>query len=272
MKKVWLFPLLLVAIVAGAQSFEGTVTWSMNYEINDPAKKAEMEKSQKSMNDPANQEKMKKLQEQMNTPEMKQMMESNPQMKARMEGALKAMQGGGSIMPKSLIVKIKGNNSCSKMDGGMMASETLYQGDKKQAYLVDRSAKTFTVLQRDSAVVRRPDTMQHSIQKTTESMKILDHTCTKYIVTMISRDTVTQVFWTTTEIKGLDMRSMSRQRMGNGGQPMFYEGIAGVPLRIEMGTKQMNMVMEVTSIKNESLPATDFIIPDDFKETKGFMR
>jgi Domain of unknown function (DUF4412) len=53
---------------------------------------------------------------------------------------------------------------------------------------------------------------------------------------------------------------------------MFYDGISGVPLRIEMGTKQVNMVMEVTGITKEALPATDFAIPDDFKETQGFGR
>jgi hypothetical protein len=29
--------------------------------------------------------------------------------------------------------------------------------------------------------------------------------------------------------------------------------------------------MEVTDIKRETLPADDFMIPDDFKESKGFL-
>ncbi len=104
------------------------------------------------------------------------------------------------------------------------------------------------------------------------TQKILGHTCTKYIATITTEKgtTMNQVFWTTTEIKGLDMKSLSRQRMGNSGQSMYLEGIDGVPLRIEMGTEQMKMVMEVTDIKKESLPASDFVIPADFKETKGY--
>lgn len=42
-----------------------------------------------------------------------------------------------------------------------------------------------------------------------------------------------------------------------------------MPLRVEMITKQVNMIMEVTSIKKETYPATDFIIPADFKEVAG---
>jgi hypothetical protein len=277
MKKLLLLPFLLIAVIAGAQGFEGTITWSVKYEMTDPAKRAEMENGQKSLSDPANQAKVKQLQDQMNTPQMKTVMDANPQLKTQMENRLKMLQGGdatGSVLPKSFIIKTKGNSSLTRMEGGMTTTETLYQGDKKQTYILDRNAKTFTTLHTDSSVssaVQRPDTLPHTIVKTSETMKIMNYTCTKYIVSIISRgDTINQAFWTSTEVKGLDMRNFSRQKMGNSGQPMFYKGIDGVPLRIEMGTKQMNMIMEVSDIKKETYPLTDFTVPDDFKETKGF--
>ena len=274
MKKNWLFLLSLVSMACYAQSFEGTVTWSMKYEITDPAKKAEMEKSQKTMNDPANQEKMKKMQEQMNSPEMKAMMESNPQMKARMESAMKMMQGGdmGSMMPKGFTIETKDNNSLTKMNGGMMSMDMLYLREKNQGYMLDRTAKTYRVMSSNGNPGQKRDSVKHTVTKTTETMKILNYTCTKYVVTITTEkgSTINQVFWTTTEIKGLDMKSLSRQRMGNSGQSRYLEGIDGVPLRIEMGTEQMNMIMEVTEIKKETLPASDFVIPADFKETKGY--
>lgn len=270
MKKIIALFLLASSYTCHAQHFEGTITWAVKYEITDPARRAEMEKNQKAMSDPANQEKMRKMQEQMNTPEMKAMMDANPQMKARMENAMKMMQGGdmGSIMPSNFIVKTKGLNSLSKMEGGMMTTETLYQGDKKQAYIINRGAKTYTVLKPDSAGSRRPDTTKHSVVKTSETRKILNYTCTKYIVTIFSRDTINEVFWTTTEIPGLDMRNFSRQKMANTNQSLFYEGIAGVPLRLEMTTKQVNMIMEATAVTREALPDSDFTLPADFKESK----
>ena len=53
-----------------------------------------MAEAQKKMNDPATQAQMKEMQEKMNDPEFKAMMESNPQLKAQMEAAMKMMQGG----------------------------------------------------------------------------------------------------------------------------------------------------------------------------------
>jgi len=274
MKKLWLFPLLLVVLAIQAQSFEGTITWSMKYDMTDPAKKGEMDKAQQSLNDPANQAKVKKLQEQMNTPEMKTMMDNNPQLKAQMENTLKMLQGGGAgggmnaLLPHGFTVKTKNSSSLVKMDGGIMPMEMLYLADKGQSYRLDRTAKTYTVLASGTGA-RRPDTVQHTITKTNETMIILGYNCTKYTVDLVERGTtIHQIFWTTTEIRGLDMKNLSGQRMGSGSGSMYYEGISGVPLRMEMNTPQIKMVMEVTEVKKESLSPDDFTIPADFKEVK----
>lgn len=269
MKPFLSFFILLISFSAVAQSFEGTITWSIKYELTDPQKQADMLRSQQNMNNPANQEKMKKMQEQMNSPEMKAMMEKNPQMKAQMENAMKAMQGGGAggILPKSFTVKSKANNYLTKMEGGMMNMEVLFLAEKKQSYRIDRAAKTYSLLPSGTANTTR-DSVQYKVTKTGESMKVLNYTCTKYIVEVTGQkgNIMNQVFWTTSDIKGLDLKNLSHQKMGNSGQSFYYEGISGVPLRMEMVSAEMNMVMEVTDIKKESLPADDFTIPADFKE------
>jgi hypothetical protein len=159
MKKIWLFLFLLVALATSAQTFKGTITWSVKYDITDPKQKAEMEKHQKEMSDPANQEKMKKMQEQMNTPEMKAMMDANPQMKARMDAAMAMLQGGnaGSVMPSSFIVKTDGTNSISKMEGGMMNMEMLYRADSGKSYMIDRKAKTYSLLPSNNDTTHKRD-------------------------------------------------------------------------------------------------------------------
>jgi soluble cytochrome b562 len=270
MKTLLSFLLLAFGFTTQAQTFEGTLHWSIKSEITDPKMKAQVEKAQKQMSDPANQAKMKQMQEQMNSPQMKAMMESNPQMKAQMESALKMMQGGdmSSMIPKSMTVKVKGNNSISKMDGGMIAAEVLYLGDKQQSYLLDREAKTYIVTSDDEP---EKTSSKPVVTRTSETTKILNHTCTKYIVEVTERGaTVHQIFWTTTEIKGLDLKSLSKQGLGKGSNSLYYEGIEGTPLKMELTTPQMMMVMEATEIKKESLPASDFVIPAGFTETKGF--
>src|SRR5260221_14652745 len=101
---------LLLCGTAHAQSFEGTIKWSMKMEITDPAMKAKMEEGMKKMNDPAAQARIKEMQAKMNDPQMKAALDANPQMKAQMENAMKMMAGGGMnlIIPQGVLIQIKG--------------------------------------------------------------------------------------------------------------------------------------------------------------------
>lgn len=273
MKKLILLILTLVTVNAWAQNFEGTIKWSMKMDITDPEMKAKMQSGQQQMNDPANQAKMKEMQEKMNDPKMKAMMEANPQMKAMMEKVTQGAASGdmmGAMVPKGMSVKIKGGNSLVTMDGGMMAGDFLNLPDK--SVKLDRDNKTYWVLPSGNGSERMGQSVKPTVTKTNETTKILGYTCTKYIVTMAERgQTITSNIWTTTDIKDIDIKSFSKQRMGRGGQSMYYEGMDGIPLRIESGTKEGTMVMEVTDIKRESLDASLFTIPSDYKETQGMM-
>lgn len=59
MKTFLSFFFLLIVVATYAQTFEGTIAWSIKAEITDPKMKAQMEQTQKQMSDPANQAKMK---------------------------------------------------------------------------------------------------------------------------------------------------------------------------------------------------------------------
>jgi Domain of unknown function (DUF4412) len=73
--------------------------------------------------------------------------------------------------------------------------------------------------------------------------------------------------WATTEIKDMDLKALSGQRLGQG-QSIFSDKIDGVPLKVEVASPQGNMVMEVADIKREKLKDGDFVIPAGFKEVK----
>ena len=270
MKKLMIALLALASTTAWAQTFEGTIKWSMKMEVTDPEMKAKMAESQKKMNDPAQQEKMKKMQEQMNDPKMKAMMEANPALKAQMEKITKMSSGGGdmmsNMMPKGMIVRIKGTSSLMTMDGGMMSGDILHTADK--TVRLDRENKTYSVMPAGNSN-GQPEGAKPTVTKTGETTKIVGYTCTKYVVTMVEHgQTITTNLWATTEIKDIDIKAMAKQKMGRE-QSMFYEGVDGIPLRIESGTPQGKMTMEVTEIKRESLNAADFTIPSDFTETQG---
>lgn len=263
--------LLLAFLVAGslnAQTFEGTIRWTMKMEISDPRMKAEMEQAKDQLNDPETQEAMKEMQEKMNSPEIKKMMESNPQMKAAMESAMKSAARGGApegmdaMMPKGMTIKIKGENMVSIMEGGM---EVLQVKDKPVTR-VNRAEKTYTPMPEPKG-----ESMSNKVKvtKTSETAKILGYSCVKYVAEIKEQGaTMKQSIWATTEIKDMNMKSLARQRIGQGGQSMFYDQIEGVPLRVESATPQGNMTMEATEIKREKLADSDFMIPADFKVAK----
>lgn len=272
MKIRLIFFLLLVCGAASAQDFEGTIKWSMKMDITDPKLKQQMAEAEAKMKDPATQAQMKQAMEQMNNPEMKKMMESNPQLKAQMEAMMKSMQGGSmnSLMPTGMTLKTKNGNALSTMEGGMVGGmESLYLKGKNESYVIYRDSKTYSVVPHtESSVSTSTHEPKVTVNKTTETQKILGYTCTKTLVTATDNgSTVNQVFWTTNEIKGLDFKSMANQKMGKDKSAMYYKELDGVPLKVEMTMPQGRMVMEVTEIKKQTLPASDFEIPTGFTKT-----
>jgi hypothetical protein len=275
-KNILLLLVLLYAGVMNAQTFEGIVKWSIESEVTDPEAKAKMEEAQRKMKDPAAQAKMKEMKDKMdNDPQFKKMMESNPQMKAQMEAMMKAQEGDGdmmsSMMPKSFMVMVKGPNTVTKMEGGIMGNmEILYLKDKNQSYRIDRPSKTYSVL--PNAATKMENEGEVKVTKTNEKIKVLNYTCTKYIIETTHKGQVgQQIFWTTTEIKDFDLKSMAHQRAGDGSS-WYFDKVDGVPLKMEIAHPQGKMIMTAVEIKKQSLPATDFAIPAGFKEvhTPGY--
>ncbi len=262
--------LLLFCISAGlsAQNFEGSIAWDIKTEIRDPKMKAQMEQAQKQMNDPATQKKMKEMQAQMNDPQFKAMMESNPQMKAQMEKMMSMASSGNmtDMIPRSMTVKIKNGNSLTRMEGGMLSGEILYLKEKSVTYHIDKENKTYSSL---GKATDNGDASKATVTNTGESEKILGYSCQKYKVDMQEKGKpLTQWIWATTEIKGIDMKGFASQGV-RGNRPSFYTEIDGVPLKIEMTMPEMDMVMEASAVKKESLSAGDFTIPSGFTEVKG---
>jgi hypothetical protein len=273
MKKLLCFSLLLVSIGASSQTFEGILRWSMKTEMS-PAMKTQLDQGMQMLKDPAVQAKMKEMMEKMSDPQTKALMDANPQMKSQMENMLKQMQGGAtpdmsSLVPTGFTVKVKEGNTLATMEGGAMQMEILFLKEQDKTVRLDRKNKTFSVLTGANSS-RQTNALSVSVTKTKETAKILGYTCTKYIAAVTeNEETVNQVYWTTTEIKDLDVKSLTKQRMMGGGQSLFYDGIEGVPLKIEMSVQEAKIVMEIADIKREKLNAIDFTLPVNFKETQG---
>lgn len=269
MKQIVGIMLILATLGVRAQSFEGTVRWSMSMEITDPQMKAQMEQAQRQLNDPETQAQMKEMEEKMNDPEMKKMMEQNPQVKAAMEQAMKSAKGSGpdmnSMMPKGMTMKVRGANMITLMEGGMADGMEMLFKEGQAPVRINRAKKTYSKMPEGASSGSSPEV---DVTRAPQTMTILGYSCQKYLVeTKTDGQSLTQIMWTTTDIKDMDMKALSRQRPAQG-QPFFTDKIHGVPLRIEVTAPQGNMIMEVKEIKREKLNESDFAIPAGFKETK----
>ena len=268
MRKSILFFFVTLASAVYAQDFEGTIAWHIKADIKDPKMKTQMEQAQKQLNDPATEKKMKEMRAQMEDPQFKAMMESNPQMKAQMEKMTTLAAGGNvyDMIPKSMMVKIKNGNALTKMDGGMLSGEVLYLKDGGMSYHIDRENKTYSVLDKKGEDNRSSKT---TVTRTGEVEKILGYSCYQYKVEIPEKGkTITHWIWATPEIKGFDMKGFNAAD-GRGNRSSYYSEIEGVPLKMEIIMPEMDMTMEAASVKKESLPAGDFVVPSGFREVKG---
>ncbi len=277
-KELLLIVFIFLAGTSFSQNFEGTIKWAMKIDL----KNAQHQDAAKGNSSGAQMDaEIKKLEAQMNEPEFKKQMEANPQLKSLMEenlNRLQSMQGGsgggaGSFMPTGVLIKIKDGNNLIKMEGGMaeMLGEILYLKDKDQSYSIRRKNKTYSVLPKASESKEKEKEPVVKVTKTSETLKIIGYTCSKYIIQVTDHGkTINQAVWTTTEIKDFDPKGLSKMTSAGSKEAKIYlDGVEGVPLKMESDNGEMKMVMEVTELKKTPLDASLFSIPSDYKLVKG---
>jgi hypothetical protein len=274
MKKIIVsFFIALLIISSNAQvNFEGTIKWnlSLNNSKNTgtttqkeltPQQKADLNKG------------IAELESKLNDPSMQAMFESNPSMKAMLEqqvATMKAMQGENGVsglIPKSYTVKMKDGNSYTQMEGGAMAAagDILYLKLTDKTYYIKKAAKTYSVAPKSKSATSEDATT--TVTATTETAKILNYTCTKYIVTLTEvGKTKTLFIWATKDLKQYTSSSFHTSGIGNQGNMAALKKIDGVPLKIEVTEQGQTVVLEVIELKNVTLSAADFVLPADYKE------
>jgi hypothetical protein len=269
-----IIPILLIVLNFNlkGQNFEGSITWSVTMEITDTELKKKLESSNQQLAEPANQAKLKELQKQLNDPQTKALLDQNPQMKDLIEKQLAALGNSSSagainsLTPKSIEIKLKNGNSLVNTIGGIYESEILYLKGTDRTYIIDKKNKTY------SPHENKPSSEQahFTVTKTDEIITILNYKSRKYIVDANEKGQKLQYFvWTTLDIKDLDGKQFSRIRIGQSTNSSFISKVEGVPLKIQVSTKEGKVVLQVINIKKEVLPNDLFMIPAGFTEKKG---
>lgn len=126
-------------------------------------------------------------------------------------------------------------------------------------YMDNMAGKIYT---KDSYVPTEEEMKGVTVEKTDETKEILGYTCTKYITTLTQNGaTVNMDIYSTDKIAATSNQTTS-----------FGDAFKGYPLLMEMKMNQMgmdmNIKMEVTEIKSESVSSDKFDMtpPDGYKQ------
>jgi hypothetical protein len=183
---------------------------------------------------------------------------------------MKAMQGEkgiSSLMPKSYIVKMKDGNSYTQIEGGVAAAagDILYLKAMDKTYYIKKGAKTYSIAPKTKSTYSEDATVM--VTPTTETTKILNYACTKYIVTFTEAGKSRTLFiWATKDLKQYSPSSFQISGLSNASNTSAIRKIDGVPLKIEVTEEGQTVILEVIELKSISLPTTDFLLPADYKE------
>ena len=173
-------------------------------------------------------------------------------------------KGMAFVFPSQVTLNAAGKNWLLGIWQGEMKMESIWAGDSNHYYRLNRKAKTYSLFAPGGRPV--PDSLQQVAENTGETMVIHGYGCNKYIVHLNRRDTsMQQIFWVTTAIHINGMDNLRAQ----GGEPIFYKNMEGVPLRVEIISRDMNLIIAATQIQKGAQAAGNVSIPADFTAIKN---
>jgi GLPGLI family protein len=161
-----------------------------------------------------------------------------------------------TMMPKSMVMSIKGNKSRSEMVMGFGKTVNISDGDLKESImLMDMMGQKFAVKSTTEDIAKEMEKApKTSVNVTGETKEILGYTCKKAVITFEEEDTEVIVYFTE-ELGGQSL---------NFDNPQFKD-INGVMLEFEMPNEQFSMQFVATSIEKANVEDSEFTIPEGYQ-------
>lgn len=161
-----------------------------------------------------------------------------------------------NMMPKSMIMTIKGNKSRSEMAMSMGKTISISDGDAKTAItLMDMMGQKFAIQSNYDEIMKEiADSPEAKVEITSETKEIAGYLCKKAIVTIEEEDQEIIVYFT--------------EELGTGAMnfdnPQFKD-INGVMLEFEMPGEEFSMHFVATSVEKKNVEDSEFTIPDGYQ-------
>lgn len=177
-------------------------------------------------------------------------------------GGGQEMEMAKSFMPTGYLFKIKGENSRTSIQGGMMAAmmgDVIVNATSDEVYMVNDANKTAMRMPKEENK-EAVDASKYDVQKGDDQRTIAGFTCEQFIVRSKEGELLAE-YWVT------DAISIKTTRGKAANSPISQSnsfGISGFPLRVMMNQMGMLVTMEAKEVKKEKLPADLFEIPKGY--------
>jgi len=166
-----------------------------------------------------------------------------------------------AMLPKMMIYKIKNNLVRTEMDMGAMGKQIqIVNGDEKVVYnLMDMMGQKMVIKMTEEEINAEMENQPEvSIEHYSETKEIAGYECKKAVISYEDSDgsKTSFIVYYTDELGGSAL---------NFDNPMFKD-IDGVLMEFEMEQGQMKMKLEAVSVKKESVPDSEFVVPEGYRE------
>jgi hypothetical protein len=252
---------LLYCPSARAQSFEGVLRYKINYDYEDSVRQQKTLSQRALAESPETQQKVKELKVQLD--EYKYGTSARDRIeRERLDSLVHITLSGGSKAPNGLLIMIKDGNVLTRMEGGsyVLRKELLYLKNEERGASISASRQNY--LYYPSVVPPTPP----RVEKKHEVIQIQGFNCQRYEVELQHKKGYPskQIIWATKAISNIDRKLFLKIGNGVNQENMLFDGIDGIPLRVQSFFPGAVTTLELVEIRNEKLRDTEFIIPAGF--------
>lgn len=161
-----------------------------------------------------------------------------------------------SMMPKEMVIRIKGTKSRTELEMGMMGSTIVLTDNKDNSTvtLMDIMGRKFAMkIDEKTAEEQRNKLPQYTIQETTETKDIAGYKCKKATLTDKNTKEVVTLYYTE-QIPYIG-NNMNNQ----------FKGIKGFPMEYATNMNGVSMKIKVRSVTGENISDDLFTVSKEYK-------
>jgi hypothetical protein len=251
-----------VSTILFGQKFEGRIKYTIQMESPDTASQARMAKAKKVLRDPKSASTLDEHATKLNDPKMMGTRDqANRKLLRESEMALRGL----GRYPTGMTLSAKNGMVLMEFDSIYPDYKILLLSDTASKIVLDHKQKKY--FQMPARTGRGSTDSTAVITKTQETANILGYTCTKYVVTKNRAPfPITQEFWITEEIKGVNTKVLSSQAVAT---PVWLLArVPGVPLKMTSKSREGNVSMEATEVVKQIVDKTLFSIPQGYQKLR----